>query len=248
MATGRTGPAIFGCEDPLGTLPGEYVVKLRGGMDLREGGLMRELIAAKLAAHFRIRSPEPALVTIDKDLADLVGGVEPSHAAKMRDSVGLNFGTQLLTGVVTWPVDKSIPEPMQQSAVEIFALDALIQNPDRRYDNPNLFAEGDTFLVYDHETAFSFLLELFPSPKPWNLDQQVYLRDHVFYRQLKPQMIDLTRFVAVLNGLSDAMLDGIMADVPSEWKNDNVARIQEHLRRMREHAEEFADQVERMLV
>jgi hypothetical protein len=44
------------------------------------------------------------------------------------------------------------------------------------------------------------------------------------------------------------MLDGIMADVPSEWKNDNVARIQEHLRRMREHAEEFADQVERMLV
>jgi hypothetical protein len=39
-----------------------------------------------------------------------------------------------------------------------------------------------------------------------------------------------------------------MADVPAEWKNDSVATIEEHLRGMREHAEEFADQVERMLV
>jgi hypothetical protein len=209
---------------------------------------MRELVAAKLAAHFRILLPEPALVTIEQGLADLVGNIEPSQAAKLQGSVGLNFGTQLLTGVATWPVDKSIPEPMRQSVAEVFAFDALIQNPDRRYNNPNLLVEGDSVFVYDHDMAFSFLLVMSPSAEPWNLDRQEYLRDHVFYRRLRSQQIDLTRFTSSLQGLSDAALDGIMADVPAEWKNDSVATIEEHLRGMREHAEEFADQVERMLV
>lgn len=103
----------------------------------------------------------------------------------MVDSAEVNFGTKALTGVAIWPVDKSVPESMWPAAVDIFAFDALIQNPDRGFNNPNLFTKGDSFLVFDHETAFSFLFDILPSPTPWKLGGQPYLTDHVFYRKAR---------------------------------------------------------------
>jgi len=100
------------------------------------------------------------------DNLDLVANTQPSQAARIRGSVGLNFGTRALSDVSTWPVDKFIPDAMWQEAVDIFAFDALIQNPDRRFSNPNLFTRGDSLLIFDHETAFSFLVALFPSATP----------------------------------------------------------------------------------
>jgi hypothetical protein len=225
---------------------GEYVVKLRGA--ILESGLLNELFAARLARHFGLTSPEPALIAIDQALVDLVANTQPSQAARIRGSVGLNFGTRALSAVSIWPIDKFIPEAMWQAAVDIFAFDALVQNPDRRFGNPNLFTRGDSLLIFDHETAFSFLVALFPSATPWKLDDQRYLTDHVFYRRLKSKQIDLTGFTASLGGLSDALLEGIVADVPAEWNNGNVPKIERHLRTVRDHAGEFAEEVRRFLV
>ena len=57
----------------------------------------------------------------------------PGKTAILNASLGLNFGSAIQTGVMTWPVDKWVPESMWPAAVDIFAFDALIQNPDRRY-------------------------------------------------------------------------------------------------------------------
>jgi hypothetical protein len=103
-------------------------------------------------------------------------------------------------------------------------------------------------LIFDHEMAFSFLLALLPSAMPWRLGDQQYLTDHVFYRKLKSKPIDLTGFTASLRGLSEPFLAGIAADVPAEWNNDNVLKIERHLRAVREHAAEFADEIRRSLV
>jgi hypothetical protein len=246
MTSGRTSPALCGCEDQAGMMVGEYVVKLRGAIG--ESGLVNELFAARLARHFGLAAPELALVSIEPALAELVATTQPAQADRIRGSVGLNFGTKALSGVSTWPVDKFIPEAMWQAAVDVFAFDALVQNPDRRYANPNLFARGDSVLVFDHEAAFSFLLALFPSATPWKLADQQYLTGHVFYRKLKSKPIDLTGFTASLGGLSDALLEGIVADVPAEWNNDSLPKIEGHLRALREHAEEFAEEVRRFLV
>ena len=144
MASGRTSPALCGCEDQSGAVVGEYVVKLRGAIG--ESGLLNELFTARLARHFGLASPEPAVIAIDQALVDLVANTQTSQAARIRDSVGLNFGTKALSGVSTWPVDKFIPDAMWQAAVDIFAFDALVQNPDRRFTNPNLFTRGGQFV------------------------------------------------------------------------------------------------------
>ncbi len=113
MESGRTSPALFGCEDESGRMIGEYVVKLRGTVS--QAGLVKEMFASGLASHFGLVSPEPALIGIERNLADLITRMFPTHAAVIAASVGLNFGTRALTGVSTWPVDKSLPFAMFQT-------------------------------------------------------------------------------------------------------------------------------------
>jgi hypothetical protein len=246
MESGRTSPALFGCEDESGRSVGEYVVKLRGTVG--EAGLMKELFASNIARYFNLLPPPPALIVIEQPLADLVAHAVPAQAAVIEGSVGLNFGSLVQTGVSTWPVDKSIPAAMLQGATDVFAFDALVQNPDRRHSNPNLLTRGDSFIVFDHEMAFSFLLALLPSANPWSLDDQRYLLEHVFFRALKSKAIDVTFFTNSLVGLTDALLSELAAEVPSEWNNESVPKIKEHLCVMRDHAGEFAESLRRFLV
>jgi hypothetical protein len=44
------------------------------------------------------------------------------------------------------------------------------------------------------------------------------------------------------------LLEGIVADVPPEWNNGNLPKIEQHLRTLRNHAGEFAEEVRRFLV
>lgn len=248
MLLSRTKPAVLRCEDESGQTVGYYVVKLLGGLETKEAGLVREMFGSSLAKHFGLFTPEPAIIKIEADLAELIAESEPGHAVRIRQSVGLNFGTELMTGFSPWPVEKSIPEAMRQTALDIFSFDALIQNPDRRYTNPNLLVKGDVILVYDHELAFAFLLDILPSATPWKLSDQRYLESHVFFTKLRSRPVDLMRFVESLAGLSDSRIGRMSAEVAPEWNNGILFKIEAHLRLMREHAEEFAEEIRRRLV
>ena len=225
---------------------------MRGGLDQGLTGLTYELVASRLATHFGLAVPEPALVTIDGDFAELVASLEARSgdrvkADRIRNSVGLNFGTRQLSGVNTWPVDKSIPEAMWQGATEVFSFDSLVQNPDRRFNNPNLLTRGNEIFVLDHELAFSFLLDILASAEPWRLEGQRYLSDHVFYRALKSKVIDITGFTDTLVALPGPALDAILNDVPPEWNNGSLPKLEQHLKTVSAHAAEFAEEIRRRL-
>jgi hypothetical protein len=248
MGTGRTSPALCGCEQAEGQSAGDFVVKLRGGMERGVTGLASELIASRIAAYFGIPVPAPVLVSIDAAFAELVAASQPSKAQRMRGSVGLNFGSRQLSDVMTWPVDKAIPEAMGATAVCIFAFDALIQNPDRKFSpNPNLFSRGDQIFVYDHELAFSFIENILPSETPWRLDRCNYLTDHVFFKRLKRKEVDLTLFTTLLAALPEAALPAIMADVPPEWNNSSLPKIEDHLCAVAAQSQQFAEELRRKL-
>jgi hypothetical protein len=246
MDSGRTAPALCGCVDQSGSAVGEYVIKLRGAIEMGNAGLINELLAARLAEHFGLATPGCAVVTIERELIDLIVERHSSRRAALQGSMGLNFGSKHLVGVGTWPVDKPIPEEDRVTAVEVFAFDALLQNPDRQYNNPNLFVRDLT--LFDHESAFSFLLAVLPSNEPWDVGQQKYLQNHVFFRRLKSKAVELEDFSASLTEMSDDVIAAIVADVPPEWDNQEwVARIIQHLRAVRDHSAEFADSIRRVL-
>ena len=61
------------CEDLDGNSAGEFVVKLRRGMETGVVGLTCELLSALLAADFGLRTPNPAIVDVDPAIGGLLG-------------------------------------------------------------------------------------------------------------------------------------------------------------------------------
>jgi|SRR5579859_280211 len=247
MTSGRTNPILCGCSDSAGNPAGEFIVKLLGQPNAGSAGALFELVASRLAQYFDILVPEAAAIEITRDFAEVVADVQPQLAAALRAGVGLNFGSRVIKPMSTWLVGRSIPETMLPDAIKIFAFDALIQNPDRRADNPNLFTQGDDIYAYDHETSFSFLFALAASPQPWNLEDQNYLQHHVFYSRLKSRELDLNDFRDRLNALTAIVLARIKTEAPKEWMHGNWERIEAHLNEICAHADEFVEQVRRRL-
>jgi hypothetical protein len=175
-------------------------------------------------------------------LSQLVG--EDNKARVIRGSTGLNFGTQFLVNLSAWPVDKPVSGQMQLAAMRIYAFDALIQNPDRAFDNPNLGSRGDDLFVFDHEAAFSFLLNVIPSRTPWKLATEQYLERHVFAKSLK-QIAFPADFLRRLNDLSGEVTRYFSEQIPNGWRSGDLPKIESHLALMSEHAAEFADEVTR---
>lgn len=247
MASGRTMPALVSCETAEGQPAGDYVVKLKAGIDRRETGLACEWIASRLATYFGIPTPEPAVVELDAQLVGQAVSDFPSKADILEKSTGLNFGSRLVKGASTWPAGFKIPAAMWDLATRVFAFDALLQNPDRRAYPANLFIKGEDIVVFDHELAFSFLLDLARPSKPWGLERAAYLRDHIFYRHLHKKEIDWAGFQRSLEELPMGALGMALEGVPDEWNNGSVGEIERHLLAAAEHAADFVDEVRRVL-
>ena len=247
LQSGRTKPCIFTCEDnPNGTFA-EYVVKLKAGMDSREIGLSYELIASQLAILLDIPTPEPALIEIDPMLSEIIS--EPGLSAKIRGSSGLNFGSKLIIpGFETWPIGKSIPSNLKILSAEIFAFDALIQNPDRRVEKPNVLWKSDDLYIIDHELGFSFTLDVLPSKQPWKISNLNFLSKHLFYLQLKGQTLNLDRFSGALDLLTDGAIQSILSSIPGEWQNHHLPKIKNHFDEISQHRNDFIDEIRRVLL
>ena len=234
------------CEDLNGNNAGEFVVKLKGGIDAGVTGLTCELMASLLASELGLNAPIPAIVEIDPAIGNLLSSRDSEMARIIRRSAGQNFGTEVLVGGYgVWPINKYVPASLRPSAGEIFAFDALIQNPDRKVNNPNLLWKGEEIFLIDHELAFSFLFQIGNPPEPWRLEGEAgaFLNDHVFYQELRGQEVDLARFQRALEGLSDEDLAGMVDQIPREWNNESVSRISSHLKSVRDHAADFVKQV-----
>jgi hypothetical protein len=247
MESGRTGPILCGCADQDGNDAGDFVVKLRQRMSTGVRGLLHEFLGSRLASHFGIMVPEPVGVSIEPEFAEALADRDALLAASLQASIGLNFGSRILNPVSIWLVNRLIPAAMWRDAVNIFALDALMQNPDRRTDNPNVLTQDDNIFVYDHEASFSFLFAVVKSDEPWNIEREMYLANHVFYKRLKGKEIDLKDFEERLNALSPGPWAEIRDEIPDEWHHADFDEIEMHLRGVRDHAGEFVQQVRRWL-
>jgi len=247
MRSGRTSPLLMGC-----LLEGagdgiDYVVKLRGNPQLGPSGLVCEVVASELAGWFGLSHPEPAIVEVDPMLAELIAVQEPARADMLKKSEGDNFGCRMLDNLIAWPVDRVPAASQLQSAAEIFAFDALIQNPDRRFNNPNLGTVGDRLTIYDHELAFSFRYDIMPNPMPWVVSGQPFWSQHALFQGLRHKALDLDRFTARLSGLPEDFAGRLREVLPESWERAVLPAIDQHLTSVRDHAAEFVEEIRRIL-
>ena len=228
MGSGRTQPCLMACEDDAGQEV-EIVVKMRGHPQITPGGLMAEALASLLALDLDLPVPCPFLVRIERDLADSIP--DPEIREVFLKSVGLNFGTgKWGPGYTIWPRGKRPSRELRQTAMEIFAFDGLIQNPDRRPENPNCVYLGDALLVYDHESAFTHFLCLSPKA-PWEPGGVDFLSQHIFCPGLRGEALELSRLRGALEAIDAARMKEYIAVVPREWEGQAIsgAGIMNHL-------------------
>jgi len=180
-----------------------------------------------LAADLGLPVPEPFLLEIDPALAVVV--TEPRLQAVLHRSVRPTFASRKLPpGFMSWPINRPIPVDLRQTAVEIFAFDALIQNPDRRISNANLLFDGRNVAIFDHELAFATGM-LFGWRPPWKLGALQSMLNaadgdrHVFLDGLRGHEPDLTRLIQAWTALTDFRVQEYRTALPPQWGDSGRA-------------------------
>jgi HipA-like protein len=146
LREGGSLPAIVEA-DNLGT----YVMKFRGA---GQGplALVAEIICGELARRLGLRAPELVLAELDPRIP----GSEPDPEIQelLKASAGLNLGVDFLPGSAGF-------DPLGWTAGADFAsqvvwFDALVQNVDRTWRNPNLLVWHRNIWLIDHGAALYF--------------------------------------------------------------------------------------------
>lgn len=227
LTSGRTKPAVLECvlSSPDEMVSRLMVVKAMGPPEVTETGLMCELFGNILARELGVQSPECALVNISPQVADVIR----PHLDPPGFTAGFGVGSEFMRAGMTTviPGMTLLPEELQQVA-RLYAFDLLVQNPDRRKNNPNCAFIGKDIYAYDFETCFSFLYALSSQEQPWEVSQHKFVKDHAFYDALHNHVVNWKPFVQDVSRLTEEKLMHMVSRLPSDWQG-KTAKIRTHL-------------------
>ncbi|HEY8984712.1 MAG TPA: HipA family kinase [Streptomyces sp.] len=124
---------------------GTYVLKFTGAGQGRKT-LVAEVVCGELARRLGLRMPR--LVTVQLD--PVLGLAEPDQQVQdlIRASGGTNLGMDFLSGALGF--DPLAFEVSAEDAGRIVWFDALVNNVDRSWRNPNLLMHRDELWLIDH--------------------------------------------------------------------------------------------------
>ncbi|MFI1017695.1 HipA family kinase [Streptomyces sp. NPDC020965] len=205
LREGGSLPGIVEADD-LGT----YVMKFTGAGQGRKT-LVAEVICGQLGRHLGLRVPE--LVSIQLD--PVIGLGEPDQEVQelLKASGGLNLGMDFLPGSIGF--DPLAYEVSPAEAGRVIWFDALINNVDRSWRNPNLLVwHGDLWLI-DHGATMiwhhNWPGAATSAAKPYDAS------DHALAR-FTPDIAAAAAELAPL--VTEELLTRAAADVPDEWLVD----------------------------
>ncbi|MFE7901233.1 HipA family kinase [Streptomyces sp. NPDC057424] len=140
LREGGSLPGLVEADD-LGT----YVLKFTGAGQGRKT-LVAEVVCGELARRLGLRTPRLVTVELDAELG--LGEPDEQVQSLLRSSGGTNLGMDFLSGALGF--DPLAFEVSPEEAGRVVWFDALINNVDRSWRNPNLLRwRGELWLV-DH--------------------------------------------------------------------------------------------------
>src|SRR4051812_22240171 len=193
---------------------GTYVVRFRGAGQGPKA-LIAEVISGELARRLELPVPELVLIDVDPEL----GRVEPDQEVQdlLRASAGRNLGVDFLPSALGF--DPLAWAPDAELAAAVIWFDALVENVDRSWRNPNLLMWHGRLWLIDHGATLYFAHSW--ATATTKVSRPYDAAGHV----LAPFVPDLAR------GLADAdarlaprvtaeVLDEVTRGVPDEWLLD----------------------------
>lgn len=146
LREGGSLPGLMEADD-LGT----YVVKFRGAGQGPKA-LVAEVLSGELGRRLGLPVPELVRIEVDPEL----GRVEPDEEVQdlLRASAGLNLGVDFLPSALGFDPLVWFPDP--ELAASVIWFDALVENVDRTWRNPNLLIWHGRLWLIDHGATLYF--------------------------------------------------------------------------------------------
>jgi hypothetical protein len=205
LREGGSLPGLMEADD-LGT----YVVKFHGAGQGRKV-LIAEVICTGLARALGL--PVPDLVLVDLD--PLLAPAEPDEEVQdlLRRSGGLNLGIDFLPGALDF--DAGVFTGDGALSGRILWFDALVQNVDRSWRNPNMLHWHGRLQLIDHGAALVFHHDWARAEasvaRPYDAAQHALIR---FAPDVTTAAADLAPLV------TPDLVAAAVAEVPEVWLSD----------------------------
>jgi hypothetical protein len=207
LREGGSVPGIVEADD-LGT----YVAKFIGAAQGRKA-LVAEVVCGELARRLELRVP--ALVRLNFDPVIALGEPDTEVQDLLKASGGVNLGMDFLPGSVGF--DPLAFEVDAAQAARVIWFDALVNNVDRSWRNPNMLIWHRELWLIDHGAALIW-------HHNWKGAQASAARpydatDHALARFVSPA--ELAAAAAELAPrITEALLREVTALIPQEWLVD----------------------------
>jgi hypothetical protein len=189
---------------------GLYVLKFRGAGQGRKT-LTAEVVCGELARRLGLRMPR--LVLLDLDPALGLGEPDREVQELLRGSGGLNLGMEFLSGAVGF--DPLAFEVTAEEAGRIVWFDALVNNVDRSWRNPNLLTHRGALWLIDNGATMiwhhNWPAADASAARPYNA------ADHALAR-FAPDVAAAAADLAPL--VTEELLAEVTAQVPESWLAD----------------------------
>ncbi|MBG0856893.1 hypothetical protein I2W78_34850 [Streptomyces spinoverrucosus] len=185
---------------------GTYVIKFTGAGQGRKT-LVAEVVCGELARRLGFRVPR--LVTLDLD--PVLGLGEPDQQVQelLRSSGGTNLGMDFLSGALGFDPLAFAVSP--EEAGRIVWFDALVNNVDRSWRNPNLLMwQGELWLI-DHGATMIWHHN-WPGAEA-SAARPYDASDHA----LRPFAPDVTAAAALAPLVTEELLAEVTAEIPDAW-------------------------------
>jgi hypothetical protein len=223
LTAGKTKPALIAAADSSGREIG-VVVKFGHLMERGEVGLVAEAIASMFARDLGLNVPAPYLVRISEEFVSSIPDV--TIAPDFQRAMPVTFGCEQLDGLAPIASAAEIPAHQLFMAGDVFAFDAILDNSDRRPDNPNCYWRENDLVLIDHELTFFFGTLFYKHP--WINGALEYCKSgtpHVFYHQLRGKGLDFARLQRALAAITAGRCDEYVAALAPEWRAEFEADI-----------------------
>jgi hypothetical protein len=173
--------------------------------------LIAEVVVGELAEALGLATPARCLVELDVDIESLDPHQELLDL--LRRSAGLNLGFQLLEGYRDLkPPDTRHIGP--ELAASIIWLDALVQNPDRTQQNPNLMIKAGRVSLIDNGAALTFQYDWDNVTEQTPRQSGTFVEKHLL--QVSPDQLE-ARDYELAARLTREVLERALASVPDEF-------------------------------
>ena len=243
---GQRKPLFYEClsrRDPRGKASeaGTFLVKALS----HHAPMVREIVGNRIAGLAGLRTPEPALVFLVPELARRADEARKAAGVFSAQKAGWTSGARQFNATNVMAL-RDVPAHYRDDALRLYVFDMLALHTDRVERNPNCAITRQGLMVFDFEQCFMEPNSVPEDCPHWAVATAGLGGRHMFYTGLRGAERVRQTARRVVEAMTESRLEACLMGLPNRWVPEGK-RIVAHVRNVRNHADEFVDDIVRSL-